>query len=200
LEEAWIELALPKQTYWLELPYGLTRNPSDPLLPDPHHGMPLLPPEMTKLPPADRFVPWLHVEYDLGEIQNHWRASLNLTNPGDAFAEVILYREDTQVGKSMYLWNLFEPRTSVEMRWPGGRVGSFETAIRLHEDGMRRSDEFHFSRTGSADKGRDWGRVVLKVDDQTYECVVPSSLFKYAHGTTETKWEQRVRPPRIDWP
>ena len=30
-DEAWIELALPHDKFWIEIPYGFTRNPSDPL-------------------------------------------------------------------------------------------------------------------------------------------------------------------------
>lgn len=198
LEEAWVELNIPGQTYWIELPYGFTRKPSDPLTPDPEHGWPAFPPTMKKLGQKDRLVPWLSVEYDLGEIQNHWRLSLNLANPFDAQAEAILYREPAmRVGESMYSWKLDTPRTAMEIAMPGGRVlAARGTGIRLHEDGLRRSDDFSFNRDPSPEKGRDWGKVLIKVDDKTYECVVPSSLFKYVHGVTDSENTKRLPRPQ----
>jgi hypothetical protein len=131
-------------------------------------------------------VPWLHVDYDLGKIQNDWRLSLKLANPFDARGEAILYREDSQVGKSMFLWKLDTPKTAMEIKMAGGRVlAAHGMGIRLHEDGMRRSDDYSFNRYPYPEEGRDWGQVVIKVDDKTHECTVPSSLFKYVHGVTD---------------
>lgn len=196
LEEAWVELGVPGRTYWIELPYGFTRKPSDPLVPDAERGWPVFPPTMKALGERDKLVPWLHVDYNLGEIQNGWRLSLKLANPFDANAEAILYRDDAQVGKSMFLWKLDSPRTAMEFIFPGGRVlAGRGMGIRLHEDGMRRSDNFSFNRDPSGEKGREWGKAVIKVDDKTYECVVPSSLFKYVHGVTDHGNAKRVPRP-----
>jgi hypothetical protein len=184
LEEAWIELTLPGQTYWVELPYGFTRKPSDPLIANPKLDRPVFPPTMKTLGEKDRLVPWLSVEYDLGEIQNHWRLSLQLSNPFDAHAEAILYRDPGGEGKSMYRWKMDAPRTAMEFKLSGGRViDGHASAIRLHEDGLRRSDNFDFNRF--PDEGRDWGTLVIRVDKKAYECTVPSSLYKYTHGVTD---------------
>ena len=181
MEEAWIEFVLPGQTYWIELPYGFTRNPTDALPSDARRGEPAFPSTMKTLGETDRLVPWLQVNYDLGEIQNGWRLSLQLANPFDAEAEAILYRDDIRVGKSMFLWKLDTPRTAMEIKTSGGSIlAARSMGIRLHEDGMRRSDNYSFNRYPH--EGRDWGKVIFKVDDKTYECVVPSSLFKYIHG------------------
>lgn len=182
LLEAWVELCLPDRTYWLEVPYGFTRNPRAPLSPaEPDAGLPTLAPAMKHLALDDRIVPWTRVDYDLGPIQNGWRISLKLANPSDAQAEAVLYRDDVQVGKSMFLWQLDTPKTSMEIRLPGGNVlATRTTGKRLHEDGMRRSDGYAFNRYPA--DGRDWGKLVIKVDDHVSECVLPSSLYKYMHG------------------
>jgi hypothetical protein len=132
---------------------------------------------MKEMGEKDRILPWLHVHYDLGEIQNHWRLSVNVSNPFDTEAEVILYREDSQ--------DLNSPRIAMEIKQPAGWVlQSRCMSIRLHEDAMRRSDSFKFSRNPGSDE-RCWGTVIVKVDDKSYEWVVPSSLFKYVHGTPD---------------
>lgn len=183
MEEAWIECRLPGQTYWVEIPYGFTRNPADPLTPTRAiRGGPALAPAMKSIDPKDRILPWAYVTYDLGEIQNQWRAEVHVTNPGDAAADVVLYRGDTAVGKSMYLWNLQTPTTNLEIDDPtGGHLTPLPFGIRLHEDGSRRSDSFKFFRDGNSDL-RGWGTATLKVDDRSYSFTLPSSLFKFLHG------------------
>jgi hypothetical protein len=196
LDESWIELDAAGQIYWIEMPYGFARNPADAELTDPGRGQPQFPPTMKALGDKDTLVPWLHVDYDLGEIQNHWRLSLELSNPSDAHAEAILYRDDTEVGKSMNLWKLDSPRMAMEIQMSGGGVlKGFETAIRRHDDGLRRSDVYSFNRDASPEMGRDWGTVVVQVDDERYSRRIPSSLFKYLHGMTDPGNKKRLAVP-----
>jgi hypothetical protein len=69
-------------------------------------------------------------------------------NPFDATTELVLYRDDTRVGASMYLWGLHEPRTSVAIVTAQGRtVGGQCVGLGLHSDGMRRSDTFNVPAT-----------------------------------------------------
>jgi hypothetical protein len=181
LEGGWLEVNISGQTYWLEVPYGFTRNPVDPLPTGGQgHGKPSLIPAMRTLGTGDRIVHWSCVHYPLGVIQNGWQLDLQLSNPGDARAEVILYREDSEVGKSMFLWDLHSPRTTFAIQRPGRILESTCMGIRLHEDGMRRSDSFWVNR--DAAETRCWGTAIIKVDKATYRCVVPSSLFLYQHG------------------
>jgi hypothetical protein len=194
LEEAWVEFVLPGQRYWVELPYGFTRNPADPLPPEAKRGRPAFPSTMRALDESDRLVPWLHVDYDLGKIQHGWGLTLKLANPFDAQAEAILYRDDSKVGKSMFLWKLDTPRTTMKIRTTKGRaVEAHAMGIRLHDDGMRRSDDYSFNRYPA--DGRDWGTAVIKVDEKTYDCVVPSSLFKYTHGFADPGNLKRLLRP-----
>lgn len=180
-EEAWIEISIAAERYWLEIPYGLDRNPEAAL---PHSitgGPPKFFPMMNPLAEHDHVLRWKNVEYDLGETQNHWQLSLIQSNPIDAESEVVLYREDIVVGKSTYLWDLHTPRTSLSvLDNDGNRIGGFCTDIRLHDDGMRRSDTFHIGR--NAADSRCWGRVDISVEGNTYKVAVPSSLYKYTHG------------------
>jgi hypothetical protein len=194
MEEAWVEFVLLDQTYWVEMPYGFTRNPADALPSDATRGEPDFPSTMKALGEKDRLVPWLRASYDLGKIQNDWRLMLELANPFDAEAEVILYRDDMRVGKSMFLWKLETPRTAMEIRTAdNGVLAAHGMGIRLHQDGLRRSDDYAFNRYPAA--GRDWGKVAIKVDEKTYECVVPSSLFKYTHGVTDNGNLKRLPRP-----
>lgn len=157
LAEAWVELRLPQQTFWVELPYGFARNPDDPLLPDPDRGEPQFPPAMKALPAKDVLVPWLSVDYELGEIQNHWRLMLQVSNPFRPRAEVILYRE------AKVLWDLHKPTTALEVRWPGGQDKGQCVGIRL-TDLLRRSDDYLLGGGAGPDKGRLWGKLVVHVE------------------------------------
>lgn len=147
MEEAWIEFALPRQTYWIELPYGFTRDPADLLPADAKRGEPAFPPTMNTPGETGKLVPWLHVNYELGKIQNGWRLSLKIANPFDAKGEVILDRDHSRVGQSMFLWKLDARRTAMEMKTEDGSViAAHPMGIRLHENGMRRSDDYSLNR------------------------------------------------------
>lgn len=192
LEEAWIECRLPGQTYWVEIPYGFTRNPADPLKStDAPAGSPTLAPAMKNLGDNDQILPWVYVTYDLGEIQNRWRASVQVGNPFDTEAEIILYRDDSAVGRSAFLWDIHSPKTSIQITG----LTAMTMGIRLHDDGMRRSDSFKFNRNPSGQQ-RNWGTATVKVEDRSYQFTVPSSLFKYVHGIVREYPKTPI--PRID--
>lgn len=182
LEESWMEVSIGKERYWLEIPYGFDRNPQETLPPATLGGRPKSAPAMKQLTDHDHVIRWQNVHYDLGEIQDHWRLSLVQSNPFDGESEVVLYRDDSVVGKSMYLWDLHTPRTTIRVRDADGTVISgFCTSIRLHDDGMRRSDTFHLGRNGF-DGQRCWGQIEISVDGKNYRIAIPSSLYKYTHG------------------
>ncbi len=62
--QAWFEVRVGGQTWWLELPYGFARNPEDPDVPDRFPSEPhFFPPATSPLGPHDFVVPWLAVEY-----------------------------------------------------------------------------------------------------------------------------------------
>jgi hypothetical protein len=187
-EEGWIEIQFGKQRYWLEIPYGFTRNPRDPL-PQPRNGdRPACAPAIRA---TDRILHWRTVHYDLGEIQNSWRLFLVQSNPFNGQSEVILYREDTQVGKSMYLWDLHSPATKVQVIDRSGNViQSRCMSLRIHDDGMRRSDTFNIFQYRNSEWS--WGAIEVDVDGKTYRVVVPSSLYKYTQGHAEDLPGQRV--------
>lgn len=161
---------------------------------DAKRGEPAFPPTMKNLGATDKLVPWLHVNYDLGKIQNGWRLSLKLANPFDAQGEAILYRDDGRVGESMFLWKLDTPRTEMEIKTQrGNSITGRAMGVYLHKDGMRRSDEYFFNRCPQ--DGRDWGTLVIRVDEQAYECLIPSSLFKYVHGVADPGNAKRLSLP-----
>lgn len=185
LEAAWIEVRTKDQVFWLEVPYGFTRNPAAPL------PTAAKPPDDTfkRLPWADKpgvepnIIPWLYVQYELGTTQNGWGLTLNQANPYMPEAELVLYRNDSQVGKSMYLWDLHSPRTAIKIDHLGRTIGSQGMSVRLHQDGLRRSDVFQFPLY-PRDTDPSWGTARITVEGQTYSCTLPSSLFQARHGSS----------------
>ena len=187
LSESWIEVLVGRETYWLEIPYGFDRNPEDSLPPIVNGGRPKVAAAMGKLRNTDHVVPWSTVHYDLGGIQNGWKLSLIQSNPFDARSEVVLYREDSAVGKSMFLWDLRSPRTTVRLRGlERGEVKGRCMSLRLHDDGMRRSDSFEIGRNGS-DAKRGWATIEIAVDEKAYQITVPTSVTSYTHGHADVK-------------
>jgi hypothetical protein len=184
LDAAWIEVSLAQQRFLLELPYGFSRDPSLATAPSKSYGRPKLPLAAQHAAASAQVVYWESVHYEFGEIRNDWRLALIQSNPFDAKSEVVLYRDDSAVGKSMFLWDLHSPRTTLRIiDEDGGVVASRCMNIRLHEDGMRRSDSFALFRNGDA--RRSWGQIEVSVDENSYRLVVPSSVFRYIHGRSE---------------
>ncbi len=168
LVEAWVELSLPDRTYWLEIPYGFTRDPHAPLPPtEPDAGLPTLAPAMKHLGADDLIVPWTKVDYDLGPIQHGWRLALEQSNPFDAYCKVTLYREDKQ-------WELDTPKTSVTIAEDGsGTLAARQSAAR-RTDMFRRVDSYDFPCDPGAEKQRDWGTLTIQVEGESRSIVIPS--------------------------
>ncbi len=193
LDEAWIEVDLgARGRYWLEVPYGFVRDPaaSLPTARDPRIRAQLAR-AMSRLTDRDHLVPFRHVVYQVGAIQNGWQLSVLLSNPFDAHAELQLYRDDSRVGRSSFLWDLDTPTTSAEMlEHSGGTLSSLVMMRRLDEAGMQRSDHFHFNRGGPCTRG--WGSFRATVDGRAVTFRIPSSLYGYTHGTADPYHARRV--------
>ena len=196
LDEAWFEFRIDNRTYWIEVPYGFSRDPAAPLAPaEPNAGPPALAPAMKKIAPEDRIVPWTKIDYDLGPIQNGWRLSFAISNPFDTQCMVTLYSEEWLHGGKQ--WKLDKPKTTAQIIEDGGGVvRAKQIGARLAEDNLRRVDEYSFFRWPT--EGRDWGTLTITVDGKPKTAVIPSSLFKYVHGIAEPFHAQRIRvkPPR----
>lgn len=174
LEEAWLELRLKGRTYWIEIPYGFTRDPAAPLArAEPDAGLPALAPAMKNVSADDRLVAWTKIVYDLDPIQNDWRLHVELANPFDARCKALLYWEGGQ-------WDLHAPRTSAKIVEDGGGVVA-ASQVGARFVGSAREDAFDFCRYHGS-KGRDWGTLTITVDGKSTDAVIPSSLFKCTHG------------------
>jgi hypothetical protein len=193
LDEAWIELRVAGRSYWLELPYGFTRDMRESLCAsDRNRGEPTLAVSMNDLADGDKIVPWLYVRYDLGIIQNGWRMGLYLSNPFDGKAELVLL---VNPKSDIFGWDLHSPRTAVSVEdADGSKIQSMPVGIRSHEDMLRRSDSF--ALLTSCNEGRCWGTVQVKVDDKMYARVVPSSLYHCGHGTACLHHKARLPVPK----
>jgi hypothetical protein len=192
LEEAWIECRLFGRTYWVEVPYGFTRNPSDALPPiRALTGPPVLAPAVkTMNVKRDEILPWAYASYDLGQIQNAWSASVHVANPFNPQADIVIG------GVS----DLHAPRTSIEISSSDSRrpLMSREVGIRFPHDSLLRIDSFVFNTNGSSREERVWGTARVTVDDRSYQFTLPSSLFKYVHGMVE-KYPKTPIPRRAKW-
>jgi hypothetical protein len=182
LEASWIEVSIGQERYWLELPYGFDRNPTDPLPASVPSGPPKFVPDMQLLGGHDHVVRWRNVHYDLGEIQNDWRLSLIQSNSGEAEGQVVLYREDVKIGTSTS-WKTNSPTTALRVLDASGTViGSRCVDVHIQDGGMERSNTYIIAQNGG--NLRCWGQIEISVGDKTYQVTVPSSLYKYNHGHT----------------
>ena len=196
LDEAWFEVRAGGQTWWIEIPYGFARNPEDVEVPDRTRDVPRFPAAMQRLGATDILVPWLSVEYDLGRIHNGAILSVKLSNPFDARASVVLYREPPmRVGPDTSRQNLDTPRVAVTVDAGGRALTGRELARRLSDDRHTRTDDFTFDRT-SGRTGRSFGTVTITIDGQRYGVRVPSSLFVYVHGRTDPENKQWMAESR----
>jgi hypothetical protein len=188
LEEAWIEVTISSNRYWVEIPYGFDRKPAGPLAPSNTNGPPRFVPAMKSLTEHGHVVRWESVHYDLGEIQNGWRLFLIQSNSDEAESQVVLYPEHVKIGTATSwnaaAWKTNSPATALRVLDATGTIiGSHRIDVDLSYNGMGYA--YDLARNG--DDQRCWGRIEISVGDKTYGVVVPSSLYKYAHGHA---WQQ----------
>lgn len=175
LQEAWLEVSIGTERYWLELPYGFDRNPADPLPPAMAAGPPHFAPAMDSLTEHDHVMRWENIHYVIGKTPDGRELTLIQSNPFWAQSVVDLYRFDK--GQDLY-----SPRTSVRLLKCDGEVsGASCVDLHLDESHYRRTDTFSFSDYGSRDL-RCWGQIEIKIDEESYRVSAPSSLYKYVHG------------------
>jgi hypothetical protein len=181
LKEAWIKILVLGEEYWLEVPYGYTQSewrPSESnVVPD---GRPKIASDMKNSKPPKAIVPWERVSYDLGRGKVGDRIGIEIENHEDANMEVVLFRD---WNGSMANWDLHSPRTCVIIKTVHGEnIEGRPVCIRLQDDDDRvRRDSFRFPRTPEVVE-RCWGTAVIKIDAESYRCIVPSSMFNYEHG------------------
>ncbi len=144
LEEAWIELKIAKQRFWLEVPYGFTQTPSNFSTRTVFNGPPKFAPAMKERAPKDLILAWREVRYNLGTIQNGWHLSLIALNTFEPETEIELYRDDVRAGESIFLWDLRgPPQTALSIRDRDGMIFKARCmGVRLTGDGKRRLDAF----------------------------------------------------------
>lgn len=197
-DEAWFEVRAGGQTWWVELPYGFTRNPADPEVPAPAGDVPRFPPTM-QVGSSDILVPWMDVDYDLGRISiidQSQDLTLRLANGGIPRAFVTLER--LPVGGGSTRQSLDTPRVAMSIDLPGRSVTGREIRRGLDHDYYQstRTNEFVFDDRSGRSSGRTFGTVTVAIEDQRYSVRVPSSLLVRDHGRTDPANRQRMKEPR----
>ncbi len=185
MQEGWLELVFPERSYWLAIPYGFTRDPSSAKLPTSNSGRLKLAPAMKTLPKNAQLVNWNDVFYKIGA-EDDFFVSLFHSNrvsmysmPFDARSQISLVR---RIRKRS--WDLNSPRTSVSILHESGyTLKGVASGVRLSEYDAHRTAEFVFRRNPRDEEIRDWGTIVVTVDDKQWKTIIPSSLYKYLHAT-----------------
>lgn len=189
MEEAWLELVFPDQTYWLELPYGFTRDPDSTELPTSNLGPPKVAAGMKALPANAQIVNWKDVFYKVGAVKDEFWVSIQQSNLQNARSLINLGREVATLR-----WSLSSPRTSVAVRYKSGITLTGDArGGRLRESGYYRTDEFEFGTDQSDKDTRDWATVVVTVGDRQWSVTMPSSLYKHGHGVADPDHKATLR-------
>lgn len=172
LEEAWIEVTMGPERYWVEVPYGFDRNPAEPLAPSNTNGPPEFIPAMKSLTQHDHVVRWDNVHYDLGRARDGGDVLLVQSNPFDAVSYVGLYNYSS----------VYSPHTDVRLLDADGTVITGQCVkIEIGNGYARRTDAFNINDRG-VNNSRCWGQIEVSVDGKTFRAVIPSSLYQYIHG------------------
>lgn len=169
LTEAWFELRADDRTYWLEVPYGFTRNPEYPPPPsDPKAEDSPFAPAMFQMRKDDDIVRWSSVQYKYGPIQNGWDLEVNIAHRGDIRCQVKLRRPDGR-------WAIHTPVTTVRVERDnsGPMVGEQISSYLRHPN--CREDEFTFDFKPLT--GRSWGNLIVTVDDKPYSRTISLGTF-----------------------
>ncbi|HUB68322.1 MAG TPA: hypothetical protein VL981_12630 [Candidatus Methylacidiphilales bacterium] len=173
LEASWIEVSMGTERYWLEIPYGLDRNPQDPLPPPVPGGPPKIIPAMKHLTSHDHVIHWAGVQYDLDKIHNVWNLSLGQSNLSNGQSEAVLHCWGDTLQATLRVLDLHGDGIGISS------VTRIERPPDSDADSQPR-DVFLLSRIGG--DVRCWGQIEITVGSKSCRVVVPSSLYKYTHG------------------
>ena len=208
LDDGWVRLRLLRQgrSFWVELPYGFTRNPNDPPAPARmDRNRPSFPSVEKSF--GDVVIPWESVTYELealkpGEaVQEYERrmdgasletlkkrsgASLTLSNPFYPAAELTL--------TGLY-GPVQEPRSAISL---GGSEGRCISLAILEINGLTRSQMFRWGTMPS--EGRQWCTVRITVNNEERVMDVPSSLIFYSHGHAEADAHFKIAEKWREYP
>lgn len=135
------------------------------------------------IPPGYVYLKWDSVVLADRKLKNGWQINPIIRNPFDARVEIVLFRSDSSEGKSMFLWNLDEPKLEVAMVVPDGNPSTLNIERRLWDDGMRRSDIFKLNRMPL--DAMQIGTLSISLMDEKFTYNIPSSLFGYCQGHSD---------------
>ncbi|HEY1789524.1 MAG TPA: hypothetical protein VGJ73_15305, partial [Verrucomicrobiae bacterium] len=175
LQESWIEITIAPERYWVEVPYGIDRNPADPLAPANTNGPPRFVPEMNSLNEHDHVVRWENVHYVLGHTTDGSELRLYQSNPFNA-------KCDVDICFSRQSPNVYSPQTEARLLESDGTVVTGRCVnIHLDDSYPGRTDTFDLFYYGGGALRR-WVKIEIRVAGEIYTVTMPSSLCQNCHG------------------
>jgi hypothetical protein len=185
MSEAWVALQFRDHRFWVEIPYGFTRDPEDPLGWDGSTGRAAFPIPRGELTREDLVIPWEFVTYRLDDLPKGVGAWVNIANPFDASVELGFSRMDGDVRAPRAMVAVSARREQAAAlgapRAQDWKMNGYCTALALGPDSTR-TQLYHFPRCNLNSDARQWGTLLLTVGNSTRNFAIPSSLFQYVHG------------------
>ncbi len=172
LDDAWVVLRFKGHNFWVELPYGFSRNPDDPPVNvKEDRTNPVFPVAAKQLGREDLIIPWEYVTYQSDDAPKNRGILVHLSNPFDAAGELELWG---------FPGDVREPLATLTLIDGFGRENSGEcVALSLERDSGRRQ-MFFYGRSPS--DCRHWGTVRFAIGDKVRTFTIPSSLFDMCQG------------------
>lgn len=169
-----------QRRFFLELPYGFDQFDFHRSKSKRSIGPPTLPENLKQPFVVGKTIAWDSVTYE-PEVPNvDWRVSLRFRRLSKPSVELILYREEGPLQNGLSRWGLLLPRTSVKGVDSDDEVVLGKLfRLQLHEDGLRRSDEFWIGRP--ARQLRSYEKLEFQVGEIRTTLGVPSSLLRVFH-------------------
>jgi hypothetical protein len=185
LAAAWIEIRLPSNTYWLEVPYGLSSprasNTGELPAAEPNTAA------ATSKPAGDKsqILHWRSVQYQFA-LHDKSYAEIDICNGDYPSVQIHLSKYDRDNN-----W-MTHPSTLVSYQPSHGQAMDGVCA-KIERSYSQRIDTFNFNNLERDESShRAWGILSVVIDDQTFQLSAPSSLFWFGE-TLEPKEDSSIK-------
>ncbi len=192
LDDAWVRLRLKDRDFWVELPFGFTRNPADPAPPAGESkegpGCPVA--KNTSAGENDLVIPWEYVTYQLDGFPASQRVYVNMANPSDA---------QTELQMSGFGSDIREPRCGITFEFVPDYRNEGRCISLAFSRGIEPWIYQMFSFPPGFTEGRAWIPVRIQTGPARHALTVPSSLTYSGHGHGSVPEGTRILPLAGKW-